>query len=619
MIPASSRRSFFVRFRRFVPLLAYVAILPTAAQAIEFTTAPTIAPATNGLLARVLNFTTDVPTRPSLRVQGPGEAWMLQSDVLRTEHSIPLMGFTFSSEYQVDSLNLTDADGNAVTLSDTFSIQTASAPQITTHMVETSIPSQMEPGITLVPVTGHTIGVDAQGTIRWHLYGTAHDIHLTHDGNYMARIDGSIREFDLLGNVSRAWYTTGDVPNSIPANAVAVTESEEFHHDASLIASNGNVLTLVQSRRTVDNFPLSDSDPNAGRGTAEIISDVVLEIDTAGTVVGRWDLADMLDPNRMAYGNHRANSEAIDWSHSNAVFHDSRDDSIIVSVRNQDAVIKFSRSTGELEWILGPHENWGPEFQDNLLTPVGDEFEWPYHTHAPAILPNGNLLVHDNGNFRASPYDEPQPDNMNYTRAVEYAINEETMEVTQVWQYGKEAEEVLYTPIVGDVDLLNETGNVLITFGQPTHVNHQVTVPIRPRVIEVDREGNVVFDLSLVNPDGSRLIVYRSERIPSLYGPDYTVTMLPVLPPAGDYNGNGVVEQADLDLVLLNWGQAGTPNGWTNDLPEGDIDQEELDGVLLNWGNAGSVAAVPEPSTLILLVSLAACALLGRHGRRRAT
>jgi hypothetical protein len=56
---------------------------------------------------------------------------------------------------------------------------------------------------------------------------------------------------------------------------------------------------------------------------------------------------------------------------------------------------------------------------------------------------------------------------------------------------------------------------------------------------------------------------------------------------AGDYSGNGTVEQADLDLVLLNWGDPvpPIPAGWVNDLPTGTIDQDELDGVLLNWGN----------------------------------
>jgi hypothetical protein len=73
----------------------------------------------------------------------------------------------------------------------------------------------------------------------------------------------------------------------------------------------------------------------------------------------------------------------------------------------------------------------------------------------------------------------------------------------------------------------------------------------------------------------------------------------------GDYNGNGTVEQADLDLVLLNWGAGGVPGGWVNDLPEGNIDQAELDGVLLNWGNTGALgsgAGVPEPGTLLLVL-----------------
>jgi hypothetical protein len=55
----------------------------------------------------------------------------------------------------------------------------------------------------------------------------------------------------------------------------------------------------------------------------------------------------------------------------------------------------------------------------------------------------------------------------------------------------------------------------------------------------------------------------------------------------GDYNGSGLVEQADLDLVLLHWGVANVPPGWTNDLPVGAIDQAELDGVLLAWGATG--------------------------------
>jgi uncharacterized protein YjbI with pentapeptide repeats len=76
---------------------------------------------------------------------------------------------------------------------------------------------------------------------------------------------------------------------------------------------------------------------------------------------------------------------------------------------------------------------------------------------------------------------------------------------------------------------------------------------------------------------------------------------------AGDYDGGGIVDQADLDLVLIHWGtdSAMPPAGWGNDLPIGPVDQDELDKVLLNWGSAPSALAttsVPEPSAAAILV-----------------
>jgi hypothetical protein len=97
-------------------------------------------------------------------------------------------------------------------------------------------------------------------------------------------------------------------------------------------------------------------------------------------------------------------------------------------------------------------------------------------------------------------------------------------------------------------------------------------------------------------------------------------------PLAGDFNGNGNVEQADLDLALLNWGADGTlpPTGWINDLPTGLIDQEELDAVLLGWGNsypgAAAAPAVPEPHSAVLMLlaggTIAPAALVRRLGAR---
>ncbi len=55
----------------------------------------------------------------------------------------------------------------------------------------------------------------------------------------------------------------------------------------------------------------------------------------------------------------------------------------------------------------------------------------------------------------------------------------------------------------------------------------------------------------------------------------------------GDYDNDGFVGQADLDLVLLNWGKTSppVPAGWVNQVPAGLIGQAALDGALLHWGD----------------------------------
>jgi len=88
----------------------------------------------------------------------------------------------------------------------------------------------------------------------------------------------------------------------------------------------------------------------------------------------------------------------------------------------------------------------------------------------------------------------------------------------------------------------------------------------------------------------------------------------------GDYNADGFVSQGDLDLVLLNWGDATAPAGFDEAALAGGgpfdslMSQNELDGVLLNWGDGTpptAVTPVPEPTSLVLL-GLTALALRRR-------
>ena len=85
----------------------------------------------------------------------------------------------------------------------------------------------------------------------------------------------------------------------------------------------------------------------------------------------------------------------------------------------------------------------------------------------------------------------------------------------------------------------------------------------------------------------------------------------------GDYNGDGFVSQADLDLVLLNWGDTVVPPAWvaTDQFDGVQVSQNELDGVLLNWGDGiPPVTAVPEPASLVWLTLGGAFVAMRRRG-----
>ncbi|MEM9754072.1 MAG: choice-of-anchor K domain-containing protein [Planctomycetota bacterium] len=80
------------------------------------------------------------------------------------------------------------------------------------------------------------------------------------------------------------------------------------------------------------------------------------------------------------------------------------------------------------------------------------------------------------------------------------------------------------------------------------------------------------------------------------------------IPPLiGDFNASGSVEQADLDLVLTNWGGTRSFEDDVTVFSTPNVDQEELDIVLTNWGSSVSPSfaanpnLVPEPGIFGLL------------------
>ena len=388
-------------------------------------------------------------------------------------------------------------------------------------MTVVSNPAQMEPGFTLIDCFGrggdsrprYPMIVDSAGDVVW--YGNHPSMYVRAirqlvNGNLFFRGGNIVKELDLLANW-KLWIPT-EHPGSV------------LHHDL-LRTPMGTYLSLNSESVEVAGYPTSVDDPDAPTQTASLRDDPVVEFLPDGTLRNEWSLTDMLDPTRIGYYSLRQNQGDLDWGHANAVTYDPSDDSIIVSVRHQDAVVKFSRETGELVWILGNHDNWPPEFAPFLLHPVNTPFRWQYAQHAPMLTGDGTLLLFDNGNNRASPFDGNPvvPDGDNFSRGVEYEIDEETMEVQQVWEYGEFIDEPLYSGFLSDADWQPTTGNVLLTFGGVTYAGGVSSPDLGlgaeyTHIVEVTDEvvPQKVFDLMLYDP-ANTITVYRSERIPGLY------------------------------------------------------------------------------------------------------
>ena len=95
-------------------------------------------------------------------------------------------------------------------------------------------------------------------------------------------------------------------------------------------------------------------------------------------------------------------------------------------------------------------------------------------------------------------------------------------------------------------------------------------------------------------------------------------------PQPGDANGDGKVDINDLTIVLANYGQTGCAwsQGCMDGDPTGTVDVNDLTIVLANYGTtygaSSGVKAVPEPSTITVLLAGAACPLAFAWRRRTA-
>ena len=508
----------------FYPLLCAVLFLACTScvndTTYQYTIQPQLNPNKITPLSAMLTITTKIPCKASVKVIGESpisQAFEKQSDSLQ----IPVLGL------YPDKINEVEVrlDFGNKTIVDTVRIQTDPLPNLFPRIeINTLNRSKMEDGLHACDSHFANNGklrsipfiFDDQGEIRWFLDLSFHGKMVSpfqrlKDGTILMVGRSVIYEFDMLGKLLKK---------------TQIDKNYGMHHDV-LELPDGSLLICVGKR-----------DANIQLSGEQVLSDsdFIIQYDRKNSrIIKEWDVAKHLDVSRTDVNFLRPG----DWLHMNGLAYDSSDNSMIISGRNQ-GLLKLSLED-ELKWILAPKKNWktsgrnGQGFDTNpfLLTAVnsankpyekdiqnGDksvpDFDFSWGPHAPKVLPSGNLLVFDNGFYRN--YNNEN----NYSRAVEYKIDENNKTVEQIWQYGKERGAALFSSIISDADLLPVTNNVLVTSGFITpKENHSA------KIIEVDyNSGKTLFEATLYykNVNGNRKpgwgqsdLLYRSERMKLRY------------------------------------------------------------------------------------------------------
>lgn len=337
-------------------------------------------------------------------------------------------------------------------------------------------------------------GYDYRGDCRWHLVEPfIFDMKPAANGRIligsnrllnMPYYTAGVCEMDLVGKI----YTEYRIPGG-------------YHHD-QFEMEDGNLLILTQEKNAA---------------TAE---DMCVLVDRgSGEIIKSWDYKKVLPQEAAKSGSWSEH----DWFHNNAVWYDKRTNSLTLSGRHQDAVINIDFETGELNWIIGDPEGWPEDMVSRyFFTPAGEgDFDWQYEQHACMMLPDGDIMMFDNGHWRSKNKEHYRLNRDNFSRGVRYHIDTEKMTIEQVWQFGKERKNDFFSSYISNVEYYRD-GYYLVHSGGMGY-NHGVTCEELPVYMNLEDPECVLKSITVEIMDGELMYemhlpsnYYRAEKM-SLY------------------------------------------------------------------------------------------------------
>ncbi|MDO5046387.1 aryl-sulfate sulfotransferase [Campylobacter sp.] len=338
--------------------------------------------------------------------------------------------------------------------------------------------------------------LDTKGEVRWYLEPSKiYDLKKPFNAGVMMGFKQNPDGAMTWGYGQR--YVKYDILGREIFNRELPASYNDFSHSMDVM-DNGHYLLRVANA----NYKRADGK------NVRTVRDIIVEVDRDGNVVDDWRLYEILDPYRdvvlkvldqgavclnidASKAGHTATTDELmqmdendkwgdivgsgpgrNWAHVNSVDHDPSDDSIIISSRHQNAVIKIGRDK-KVKWIIGGHKGWSEKFKDALLQPVDKNgkkivceddytkcpgyesekggFDWQYTQHTAFRIDSKSkkgivyLTVFDNGDSRG--FEQPAMAGMKYSRAVVFKVDEKAKTVEQIWEYGKQRGSEWYSSV----------------------------------------------------------------------------------------------------------------------------------------------------------------------------
>jgi hypothetical protein len=308
---------------------------------------------------------------------------------------------------------------------------------------------------------GAPVIVDSDGQVRWTVPGT--DIS-----------DRSL--FHANGFVIGEAFTTGmrrlELDGTTRAFALQDPGITNFHHSID----PGKQGLLVELAANINGVSIP----------ASILADV--DPDT-GAVFKQWNLDDILSRHMQARGDDPSSlvRPGVDWFHMNAATYDPRDDTLIVSSR-EDFVVKIDYASGDVVWILGDPTKYWHSFPSlaasSLALPAGDLY--PIGQHSVSIRHDGTLLLFNDGagSFN-QPAGAPAGETRSYSTVSAYAIDVGSRSAHETWRfdYGQS----IFSSVCSSAYEAGTGTSVLAAYSVADGATHA-------RLVGLDPNRNVVFD-----------------------------------------------------------------------------------------------------------------------------